>query len=472
MTPEKAKRILAELARRHQNTPNWKDVCFDAQWNFINHPASFKAVQCTRRAGKSFSAGIYAYKEAYETPGCSVVILGLTRDSVKRIFFKDILKELDNRLDLDTKFNGSDLTATLPNGSIIYLLGVDANPDDMNKLLGQKNKLVVIDESAFFRQDMHKLIYEILRPSIIDYEGTVAMISTTSNLTNTLYYDVTNGKKSDWEVFQWTAYDNPHMAAKWKAEIAELKANSPDIVNTPHFRRMYMNEWHVDEGGLIYKYDKAVNDIEALPDDSWRYVLGIDLGYNDATAFVVCAYNQYDPKLYVLEAMAESNLIVSEVANRIKALQIRYPFETMVVDNASKQVVEELKQRYNLPLTAATKTDKRDFIELLNSDMLTGNIKVLPGANPLKVEWSQLVWDERALEKGKFVEHPSLPNHMCDAMLYAWRWCYQFSSKPRKQVVARGTEAEVDAIWEAEAQKLEQQKSLELEMEEDLFGLY
>lgn len=92
---KKAKRILAEIARRQLLKPDWKGVCFEKQWDFINDPSSFKAVQCTRRAGKSYSAGIYAFKEAFETPGCSIVILGLTRDSVKRIFYKDILKELD-----------------------------------------------------------------------------------------------------------------------------------------------------------------------------------------------------------------------------------------------------------------------------------------------------------------------------------------------------------------------------------------
>ena len=467
---KKAKRILAEIARRQLLKPDWKGVCFEKQWDFINDPSSFKAVQCTRRAGKSYSAGIYAFKEAFETPGCSIVILGLTRDSVKRIFYKDILKELDRKFNLETKFNGSDLTATLPNGSIIYLLGVDANPDDMNKLLGQKNKLVIIDESAFFRQDMHKLIYEILRPSVIDYEGTVAMISTTSNLTNTLYYDVLNEKIGGWKTFKWTAYDNPHMASKWKAEIKRLKVDIPGIEETPHFRRMYLNEWHVDDSGLIYKYASDINDISALPDESWRYVLGIDLGYNDPTAFVVCAYSEHDPKLYVLETFRKSEMIVKDVATKIKELEARYGFETMVIDNASKQVVEELKQRYNLPLTAAQKTDKRDYIELLNSDMIVGNIQVMPSAQTLIDEWKALVWDERALERGKHVEHPGLPNHLCDAFLYAWRWTFQYSSKPKKVAPLRGTEAEIHRQWEAEGQEIERLKLVQYDEEDELFG--
>tara|TARA_R110002126_G_scaffold172712_8_gene321525 strand:- start:3830 stop:5260 length:1431 start_codon:yes stop_codon:yes gene_type:complete len=468
----KAKRVLAELAKRELQRPDWEDACFPEQWDFIIHPATMKAVQCTRRAGKSYSAGIYAFKEAHSTPGVSVVIIGLTRDSVKRIFYKDILKKIDSRFNLKANFNGSDLTATLPNGSIIYLLGVDANPTDMDKLLGQKNKLVIIDESAFYRQNMDKLVYEILRPSIIDYGGTICMISTTSNITKSLYYDVTNDNKGGWEVFKWTAYANPHIAENWGKEIIFLKENTPGIEATPHFRRMYLNEWHIDESGVIYKYAKGINSVcNALPENGgpWRYVLGIDLGYNDPTAFVVCAYSEYDPRLFLVKSLKKSKMIVKDVADEIAKLSKQYSFETMVVDNASKQVVEELKQRYNIPLIAANKTDKRDYIELLNSDMLVGNIQVI-GEQDIVPEWEALVWDERALDKGKYVEHPGLDNHLCDAFLYAWRWCFQFSSKPKGVPIPKGSEAEVNDFWEQEGANVERLKVVGDSEDEDMFG--
>ena len=455
MDKQKALRILAELERRKLRVPEWLDPDFPAQNAFITSPSRRKAVQCTRRAGKSYGAGIYACKEAYETPGVSVVIVGLTRDSVKRIFFKDILKVIDKKFDLEIKFNASDLTATLPNGSVIYLLGIDANPDDMNKLLGQKNKLVIIDEAAFFRQDMAKIVYEIIMPSLTDYRGTLALISTTSNLTDTLYHKITSDREPGWELFKWTAYENPHMAEQWDEEIKSLIKHNPAILETPMYKRMYLNEWHVDEDALIYRYNSTRNDHpEALYKESWNYVLGIDLGYNDATAFVVCAYSDYDPNLYVIETYKESGMIVSAVADKIKELSNKYEFQTMIVDNASKQVVEELKQRYYLPLIAAEKRDKRDFIELLNSDLITGNIKLLAEAEDLIVEWKALVWDERQLLKGKHVEHPACPNHLSDAFLYAWRHVYNYSSKPKGIPPPKGSEAEVDHFWESEAEKL------------------
>ena len=471
MDKKQALRVLKEIERRHlKGKPDWEGQCFPKQWEFITSKAPLKALQCTRRAGKSYSAGIYAMKEAYETPGVNIVIIGLTRDSVKRIFYKDILKAIDKQFNLRGRFNGSDLTVTLPNGSIIYLIGVDANPDDMNKLLGQKNKLAIIDEAAFFRQDMNKLVFEILKPSLADYQGTLAMTSTTSNLTNSLYFDVTNEKAKGWELFKWTAYDNPYMAEQWKKEITFLKHHNPTIEETPHFRRMYMNLWYVDVDALVYKHANVVT-ISSLPGGHrWNYLLGIDLGYNDPSAFVVCAYSPTDPTLYVLETFKQSEMIVGDVGVKIKELDARYNFDTMVIDGASKQAVEELKKRFQLPLIIAEKTTKRDYIELLNSDMILGNIKILPPAKGLETEWAELIWDDKALAKGKYVEHASCANHLTDSFLYAWRWAFNYSSKKPGLQPKVGSVEEVDTWWDNQGDVLELDKYREDVEEEDLYG--
>lgn len=332
--------------------------------------------------------------------------------------FKDVLHRINNDLKLGATPNATELSFTLPNGSIIYLSGADAKPDEMNKLLGQKYKLVVIDEAAFFRQDLNKLVYEILKPAVADYNGTIALISTTSSYTNSLYYKIATGIEKGWEIFKWTAADNPYMYIQWAKEIKFLIDNKPGIENTPMFRRMYLNEWYIDTSSLVYKYSKELNHVDSVPDDEYSYVLGIDLGFNDATAMVVMAYSINDKNLYVVETFSESGLIFSDVAKIIQTLDIKYKFTAMVVDNAAKQGVEEIRKRYELPLIAADKTSKREFIELLNSDLLTGTIKLTPNAVALKEEWNVLVWDEAKKAQGKYKEHPGMPNHLSDAFLY------------------------------------------------------
>lgn len=453
MNRKEALAVLNELRRRKVNQPQWLNPDFTAQNAFIEDESTLKVVQCTRRAGKSYGAGLYAFKEAYENPGVSVVIIGLTRDSVKRIFMKDILQVINKKHSIQAKPNMSDLTFTLPNGSVIYLLGVDANPDDMNKLLGQKNKLVIIDEAAFYRQNMHKLIYEILRPAMIDYQGTIALISTTSHLTNSLYNNITTGKTKGWSLHKWSARDNPYIAEKWDQEIEDLKETNPGIEKTPMFRRMYLNEWVIDDDALVYKHQPE-NNAKAMPDTDYSYVLGIDLGYEDDTAFVVCAYSEHDENLYIVETWKKPKMIITDVAKKIRELDDKYEFDSMIVDNASKQAVEELRQRYALPLIPAEKQGKRDFIELLNSDLITNKIKVLPNAMDLTDEWASLVWDERKLALGKYEEHPACPNHLSDAFLYAWRYVYNYTAKPKVKFIAPTSEEAVDKFWEDQGAKV------------------
>jgi hypothetical protein len=102
------------------------DPSFPVQSAFIADPAKLKVVLCTQRSGKSYGAGLYLYREAYETPGASCIYIALTRDSAKKIMWKDVLKPINRQLRLGTRFNETELTATLPNGSIIYVLGVDS----------------------------------------------------------------------------------------------------------------------------------------------------------------------------------------------------------------------------------------------------------------------------------------------------------------------------------------------------------
>jgi hypothetical protein len=267
------------------------------------------------------------------------------------------------------------------------------------------------------------------------------------------------GLERGWKTFKWTAADNPFMKVQWDKEIQFLKENKPNIEETPMFRRMYLNEWYIDEQGLIYKFDPKRNTTNTLPDEDWNYILGIDLGYNDATAMVVCAYSHHDSNLYVVETFSKTQMIVSDVADKIRILDNKYHFVTMVVDGSSKQAVEEIRKRHQLPLIIAEKQSKREYIELLNSDLITSNIKLLPNTTPLSDEWKVLIWDEQKLKLGKYIEHAGQPNHLSDAFLYAWRWSYNYAHIPKVKIPKRGSEEEVDQFWEDQANIISSKKA-------------
>jgi hypothetical protein len=437
-------------------------LAFGLQRDFILDQSRLKCLFCTRRAAKSYTGGIYLFKEALDHPGSNLLFIGLTRLSAKGIIWKDVFKDLDRRLGTDCRFNETELTVTFPNGSVIYVTGIDADEDEMMKLLGKKYRLVFLDEGSLYNVDLRTLVYGILKPAMADQLGTICMAGTSSNNTRGLFFDVTRGLEGGWSVHQWTAVENPHTVNNWLWEVAEIAHDRPGFMATALFRQWYLNEWVIDTAVLVYKYDHARNSLPAIPpallvkQAGWQHVLGLDLGFSDECAFTVLAFHEEDPRLFLRYAYKESGMDFTATAALVKKLDEKYHFNFKVVDGANKQGVEEMNRRHGLSLVPAEKKDKVDFIRLMNDDMLQGVMVALPEAQPVVEEWGTLVWSTDLA--GKIIEprkeNPNLPNHGTDATLYAWRKCYQYLSERPKPVAKPGTaawaKAEEERMWEAE----------------------
>lgn len=463
--------VLRELVKRQSLQKTVLESAFDKQRSFIVDTSRRKAALCTRRAGKSVAAGLALINEALAYPGASLLYVGLTRESAKRIICKDVLDRLFRQFSIKAAFNKVALTYTLPNGSVIYILGVDSSEKEQEKLLGQKYRLAVIDEAASYTIDLRDLVYKTLEPAMMDLDGTIMLIGTPGNITKSLFFDVTTGSEGGgWSVHKWTSQDNPHMAKKEAKKVAQLIEDEGEVVKTTAwFRQMYLGEWVVESDKLVYRFNETLHAVATLPSElrEPKYVLGVDLGFKDATSFVVLAYSKYHKSVYVVHAHKQSKLIIDEVAKTIEALKQRFSFSAMVIDGANAQAVEEMRQKHKLPLEAAQKTNKNDFIEMLNSDLIVGRLKLLlPNAEPLATEYKNLIWDMRFEQRGQTRrEHPSCENHLADATLYAWRYCknYNIYEEPKKQT----EEEKIDKWLEQEIYKHERQKQQEDWWEKD-----
>lgn len=421
-------KLLAEFLRRTKSF-NFLDENFPAQNNFILDTSRFKAGQCSRRSGKSYGAGLYLFKEMLENPGCTVLYIALTRESAKKIMYKDVLKRINKKYNLGASFNEITLTVTMPNGSIGYLAGADAKPDEMQKFLGQAYRLVVIDESASFKQDLREMVYEILKPAMADLRGTICMIGTPGKVPRGLFYDITTGEEKGWSVHKWTAKDNPHMKDKIAEEMGDLVKSNPFVVETPFYQRMYLNQWVRDINNLVYKFNEDRNLIDIIPQSllPYIYILGVDLGFNDDSAFTVLCFNEHDPTLYIKQTHKRPGMDITDVANEIKRLMTLHTFQSIEIDGANKQAVEEIRRRHGLPLNTADKREKAEFIDIFNSELIRGEIKLVRNqCDTVIEEWQELIWD---IKNVKRVEHSGCANHNADSTLYAWRKAYAYRSQ-------------------------------------------
>jgi phage terminase large subunit len=464
--------LLIEIARRAELRSQRPDVLegtFPQQRAFVTSENKYDAVFCTRRSAKSFSGGTKLVYRALKYPGTNHLFTGLTRGSAKGIIWKDVLRVLDRKFGLNASFNQTDLTMTLPNGSEIWATGIDADEDEMKKVLGRKFKTAIIDEASMYTINLHDFIYGVLAPAMTDDGGVINMLGTASNFPRGLFFDITQGNEGGWGLHQWTAHDNPYVAKQWQIALDEIAKNRPLYMQTPQFKQWFLNQWVIDEEKLVYRFDLAKNltkDVPRLPHDGWAYVLGVDLGWEDDNAFVLTAYHVNDPTLYVVDSFAAKKMTFDAVATKIQEY-MRHPVmapHKVVIDGANKQGVESMKQRSSIPFEYAEKQDKATFIELCNSDLIEAKIKFIdtPTNRPTWDEMQTLVWepDSKDSSKIKFPkkEHPALPNHRCDAFLYAWRMGFHYHWGPTEKNPVMYSkewfEKQADDIWEREREHL------------------
>ena len=464
-TEEEALAILAEVERVSKIAPpKFYDPEFAKQTAFIRDRSIFKAAKCPRRAGKSRGVGMWLLEPVFEEANVSTLYIAKTRDSAKDIMWRDVLKEIDRDLGLGLKPNEQLLELRNPyNGSLLKLAGADAGPDELKKFLGRKIRRVAIDESADFRQDLESLVYEILYPAVADHEGEIALIGTTGQVLKGLFYEVTRPEKEKrrkgWSVHEWSSLDNPYMRDKILKQIAKLKEDNPRIEETPWYRRSYLNEWVADNSKLVYKYDPDRNDIHELPDMGGRLnVLGVDLGFSDASAFVVASFSPKSRHCDFVDGYKKAGMTITDVAERIQYFQRLYNPYAIVIDGAAKQSVEELRQRFALPLTTADKAGKAEIIEIMNADYIGGLVRLYkPKLAELADEYGDLIWDDKSQRRE---EHPACENHMSDAALYAWRHCLHYLHKPATKAPAKTAKQKVDEWEEREAERFENEKTI------------
>lgn len=431
LSEQQLARLAIQLVQQGQQQTLVDTLALPKQRAFIEDPCRLKAALCPRRSGKSYAIGLYLVREALTNPGCNLLFVAKTRKHAKDVIWKDILRPVLQRLSIMGTWNKSELTYTFPNGSVLFVTGADTSDDVSEKFRGIKYRLAIFDECASWRLDLQDIIYNKVGPAMADVLGTICMIGTPGNTKN-FFHTVTTGSEPGWSVHQWSWKDNIHTATNVQRHIDDLLRANPLVAETPRFRQEYYGEWTIDESKLVYRYDAGKNSYpeDKLPEGRrWNYVIGLDLGFTDDTAWVIAAYADNDDRnLYIVDAIKHPKLIISDVARRTQQLIDHYDPISVVVDPKAKQSVEEMRQRFGLPLEDAQQRDKVNAIAMLNSDLITGVIKVLPAASDLVSEWEDLVWDERDLAKGRYVENTACSNHLSDACLYAWRKCRNYAT--------------------------------------------
>jgi hypothetical protein len=492
----------------------------------VSDPYERKAVLCPRRAGKSWTAMAYAFHECLTNPGALAVLITLTAGSAQRIYWGEILK-FSKRYGIDIsdkgQVNNTSLTIRFDNGSTLFLVGA-ATRSEIEKLRGQSYDIAVIDECKSFNAAvLQELVEEILDLATADSGGTIMMIGTPGNVLDGPFYEATfkgyvrrdeetesaypvsrtfaapeaywsdpsHDHIPEWSFHSWSLRDNTAVKDRkgrtpWENAL-ESKKRKRWADDNPKWRREALGEWATSDDVLVYAFGHILaSDGElkcravftpgkgseynkfGLPlTEDWRYVLGIDFGFEDDTAISVLAYSTTHDTLYQVYEFKAKHLTSSQAAEKLLEVQKLFDnrIEVMVSDGG-KQMVKDLNERYGLGLVLPERQHKNDHIELLNSDLYDGKFKA-PRDSELVHEWLHLQWDletmtrEEAIRRQKLTEDKRCENHLSDATLYAHHYSNHFFAREKHIGVKEGSAEWFKAQRDAEIEQITRRRQQE-----------
>jgi hypothetical protein len=432
---------------------------FDKQLAFVEDPAPFKVAVCSRRAGKTIACAAHLMRTALDNPDSVCLYITLSGVSGKRIIWKEFTKLL-KQFGIKAKTNDLELSITFPNGAVVYVAGAK-DASEIEKFRGLALKLVYIDECQSFRAYIQDLIDDIIGPALMDYAGSLCLIGTPGPIPTGYFYECATSP--EWAKHHWTFWDNPHIPVKAKMTHQavfdrEMRRRGIKDFAEPSVQREWFGKWVNDTESLLFKYDQVKNHFDFLPDappPGYSYVLGVDIGHDDADALAVLAWSENSPITYLVEEKVESKQGITELVEQIEDIRKRYQISKIVMDTGGlgKKIAEEMIRRYLIPVEAADKARKMENVELLNDAMRSGRF--------MAKNKSHFAHDTFLIEKDKDKSRPDkivvsdrFHSDIADAVLYAFKLSPAYSYQEPKPKPKPGTkewaDQEHDRMFEAE----------------------
>jgi hypothetical protein len=400
------------------------------QREVIDSKAKVKTVRTGRRGGKTHLLARLLFKKAQDRSGAICLFIALTRPSAKRLIWGE-LHRVNRKFGLGATFNNQDLTVTLPNGSQIWLAGATRGAE-IEKLRGHPFDLICCDESGSFGEEFEYLLKEVLNAALEDYDGELVLVGTPNAAAAGAFFDYDTSTAEHIEHFHWTVLDNPNfprwagkknwaqLAKKWWADKVKREGWAED---DPVMHREWLAKWVRDANRLVYRVSPdnlLPNFSTKLGQQEYDYILGCDLGWNDAKTIVVLACSRDTNKLIYVDMFEQSGMLIDDYADTLKAFVRRYDPVAIVCDAGAigKDVVELLRQRHALPITAAEKTQKPSNIQFLNSALKSQKVMFSAEARAVHRQMSLLQWKDKLQTK----TDQAFREDLCDAALYAFRY--------------------------------------------------
>lgn len=375
-----------------------------------------------RRSGKSFVAVVKALVTALVFSDCAVLYISATRATAKKMAFGPMLA-LNRKYRLGGLANRTELSLTFPNGSTIYVLGVDSEAA-ADKCRGiPRVVLAIIDEAQRYKQEvLQYLIRDVLRAAFLDLGERAALwILGTPNPQgthgefwerwnrdtnpNAPHNDVPKVSGPGFHTF--TCYDNTTLGTREEIDalLDQDLVEEKQTRESAWFRREYLCEWAVELRERVYQLTDE-NLYDGPPPKLTHYVVAGDIGVRDADALVLLGWTDDDPTLWLARSHVQRGATVTDFGAVIEEWNAAHDPLAIQLDGGGLglKVIMTLQQSMpGLPLAPVTKPPVNLQVKYLNDRLAAGRLKV-PRGSQFATEARRATWVDGVVN-GKINEH-------------------------------------------------------------------
>lgn len=461
------------VAERLQKTrAHFRSRFFDHQIDVIDDPSPFESVNCPRRSGKTEALAGAIVDPLLQWENAKTFYVTLTLTQAKRNMW-ELIQKWNKEYNFGAKFHHTEVYARFPRNGLLYLGGAQTERDaDRYRGVEGGIDVFVVDEVDSFDKDVLKyLLKDVVIPTLFDKQGKLILGGTPGPVLDGMFWEITDSpafeitehkelglvarsrpwwERNDpkWNKVQFT-YSHHHWPMSENKAAPHIWENAlrmhqiaGDSDDDPTWQRESLGRWVKDLGALVYKYDEAINAWDpvytetspfGLPEGhQWRFLAGVDPGYDDPFSIQVCAWAPTSREFYHVDGFSESGLDIDQAAAKIKELSEKFGgFHTIVADTfgLGKVYFETMRKNHGIVITPRPWREKRDVIEIANTELLAGRAKILRGSD-LEKQMRSLKWrDPKRKDLG---EHPKQRNDMCDAWVYQTLYSlHHFSKSPK-----------------------------------------
>jgi phage terminase large subunit len=379
-----------------------------AMINAINNPKyRFITGALSRRIGKTTVANIIGQLVTL-VPKSNVLIMS-PNYSLSNISFEE-QRKLIRVFDIEVeKDNSKDRIIELSNHSTIRMGSVS----QVDSCVGRSYDLIIFDEAAL-TDDGEDAFSVALRPTLDKPGSKCIFISTPRGKNNWFAKYFYRGFSPDfpaWVSVHADWRENPRVSEE---DIKEARK----AVTKAQFEQEYEASFTSFEG-QIYKFDtdSQVQNLSELDISKMDTIIGLDIGFKDATVAIVFGYDYETECWYALDEYYETEKTTGHHATAILMLEEKYNVQAIFIDSSAQQTRYDWAYGYNLATLNANKS-VLDGIAYCQTIVENNRLVVDPKCENLLAALDQYRWDEGSNLIKERPKHDDY-SHAADALRYA-----------------------------------------------------